>query len=96
MSEAAKRLNSEPKPAQERKPIPVKQLLFPYATPINGPGLSVVSSIEHRSAYRNSEHEIEYHPWMRHFMVTYIPRDALKPKEVFFGHETKPDDWIPL
>lgn len=48
-------------------PIPVAMLAF--VRPQIGPGMSASENIKHCEADSRSRHEIEYHPWLRSFVV---------------------------
>lgn len=85
----------------DRRPIPVAILKFPSDRLAELPGASQASAVISRGAPgtergKNSRHELEYLPWMRHFRVAYHPSDPEQTTKVVYVHETQVQCWYPM
>lgn len=76
-----------------RRAINVRMLKF--ASPQDGPGLSVASSCTASTQENARRHRIEYHPWMRAFLVEYqAPGDS--PPTRGYIPEHRVSYWEPI
>ena len=67
-----------------RRPIPVEKLTFHALHAVNIPGHRQATSCK-RSPGPNKRYEIEFHPWLRSFLVIYQSSPKMPVQRDFIG-----------
>jgi len=80
----ADKTKTVPKPNGVRRPIPVEKMTFHALQSVNIPGKKQATSCK-RTTAAHKRYELEYHPWLRSFKVTYTSGPGMDPKSVFVG-----------